>query len=485
LLTLTRRHALSLRKVFSAVFRRSVQGRPIAVEFCCVNERLVLRAAGLGAAIEARLTAGRRFAPFAVSVDALKACEGKSDDPVTFERTTEGEEDQVVVRWTDRGIPQTRTFPAEELVQTFPILPETWSENGPELLTALKDAGETAEEESTRFALSCMRLRGSDGQIAATDSQQLLVQTGYQFPWEDEALVPRSKFFGSPDIPRDQPVSVGRTEDYVLFQVGDWTLWLLIEKVARFPKVEGVIPDPRAGSATVSLAEPDAQFLGPALARLPVEQDDCDRSVTVDLNGQVAIRSRENADSAVTELVLSRTEWTGEPIRFGTGREYLARAMQLGFRQLSVTAPNAPLCCRDERRVYLWMLLGGDGCVSPADNTVRIDSASAAEPVRRASRSSPRNPPMPMPRNRLPSDSSSDAGSNGVSHAESNGETRTDSNGAEHLPVLIQAERLRSALKSALDESRRLIRSLKRQRKQDRLVQSTLASLKELQTLDA
>lgn len=42
---------------------------------------------------------------------------------------------------------------------------------------------------------------------------------------------------------------------------------------------------------------------------------------------------------------------------------------------------------------------------------------------------------------------------------------------------------LRSSLRQALSDTNELIRSLKRQRKQSRLVQSTLASLKELKAV--
>ena len=47
-----------------------------------------------------------------------------------------------------------------------------------------------------------------------------------------------------------------------------------------------------------------------------------------------------------------------------------------------------------------------------------------------------------------------------------------------------QAEALRDSLKEALGKTRELIRALKRQKKQTRAVESTLASLRQLQNVD-
>ena len=51
--------------------------------------------------------------------------------------------------------------------------------------------------------------------------------------------------------------------------------------------------------------------------------------------------------------------------------------------------------------------------------------------------------------------------------------------------LIERAETLKNKLQNALSETRELISALNRQKKQSRLVQSTLASLRQLQTLDA
>jgi hypothetical protein len=50
-------------------------------------------------------------------------------------------------------------------------------------------------------------------------------------------------------------------------------------------------------------------------------------------------------------------------------------------------------------------------------------------------------------------------------------------------PALAQAEALRDSLRDVLLKANDLIGALKRQRRQEKLVQSTLASLKELQAV--
>ena len=62
------------------------------------------------------------------------------------------------------------------------------------------------------------------------------------------------------------------------------------------------------------------------------------------------------------------------------------------------------------------------------------------------------------------------------------GESATETNGSTSL--IEQAESLRDSLQGSLSQTRELIAALKRQKKQSRLMKSTLASLRQLQTVD-
>ena len=228
MITLTRSQVRRLR----SVFRRSALG---------ITHRgpippLVLRAEG------AQLRAQHRYRDLAVEhvepgsyrpatslaipLDALADFEGAADTPVVLEAVAP---DRTVVRWEDRGIPQSREYDViarRPRAARCPELPTTWASNPAELLAALAEATETGIPDSTRYALDCIQLQGTRNQIVATDGRQLLVRTGFRFPWPGDLLIKGSPIFACRALPRDQPVEVGRTDTHVVFRVGPWTICL-------------------------------------------------------------------------------------------------------------------------------------------------------------------------------------------------------------------------------------------------------------------
>ena len=124
----------------------------------------------------------RPAATLAIPLDALADFEGPADTPVVLEAVAP---DRTVVRWEDRGIPQSREYslitPVDRL-EPMPAPPATWASNPAELLDALAEATETSTPDSTRYALECIQLQGNRGQIVATDGRQLLVRSGYSLP---------------------------------------------------------------------------------------------------------------------------------------------------------------------------------------------------------------------------------------------------------------------------------------------------------------
>ena len=63
-------------------------------------------------------------------------------------------------------------------------------------------------------------------------------------------------------------------------------------------------------------------------------------------------------------------------------------------------------------------------------------------------------------------------------------EPTNDQSATETATTIEEAEALRDVLQQALTQTRSLITALKHQRKQSRLVQSTIKSLRQLQTID-
>jgi len=151
--------------------------------------------------------ADRLCAPFELFADI----EARKDDPVKLENAGDG---SVTASWQDGNVPQLTQYTVDDVPgDAFPPLPTSTTSNPPRLLEALRDAMATTDDEALRYATDCIQLRG-DGCLLATDGRQILLQNGFEFPWDDELLVPRNLVFGSKDLPGDKPVEVGNTEDW-------------------------------------------------------------------------------------------------------------------------------------------------------------------------------------------------------------------------------------------------------------------------------
>ena len=442
-------------------------GPPIVVEPAA--DGLLLRVCSQEAAVELRLPGDSQGERICVPFEFLDACQAKNDQPVTLTR----QDGQVVSQWRDGSAPQLVQYDQPELPDGFPAMPAEMAGNPPELLQALKDACEVTDPESTRYALGGVQLDGDHGRIAATDGRQILTQTGFVFPWEGAVLLPACKLFDCPHLPRDEQIAIGRTEDWLTMLVGPWTFHFHLNVDGRFPRVEDCVPTDSSGTTTLEIAEGDAAFLADNIKRLPIPEDP-NLPVTLDLNGEVVVRARGDDAQLVTEMVLVNSEKSGDVICINTNRSLFARALALGFRQIRFITPDQPAFCRDENRAYVWALLGEDDAVPPTKNTQRIESprSPASKVVAKATPTTRRKTP-PM------TESNSNRNGNGRKSA-----APTAASEAETISPVEQAEALRDSLKDALDKTRDLIRTLKRQKKQSRIVESTLASLRQLQTAD-
>jgi hypothetical protein len=475
MITLSRRQARRLR----GVLRRSVLG----ISPRGVLPPLILRTGGsqlraqyryTGLAVEHAEPDGPSPAEaLALPLDALAEFEGRDGSPVVLETVAP---DRTVARWEDRGIPQTREYavPAITTLAPFPEPPAHGQESPPGLLAALAEASATASDDNTRYALSCLQLRacGDDHQVIATDGRQLLVQSGFRFPWTGDVLIRRSPVFACRALPRAEPLALGKTETHIVLRVGPWTLSFEIASDARFPDVARALPE--AGSAvTRLLLDPeDAQFLGPALVRLP-GADERNAPATLELNGRVAIRARAADQPRATELVLSRSRYTGPPVRLNLNRDFLARALGLGLAEVAIVDGESPIVGRDARLCYAWQPLAKESALEPAEDVTRIESAPMTlEPARRPVEAT--DPRTTMNEQRP------EAGPDTVPPVP-NGTASDHGSAGSGLAALIQeAVALHEALGEARTRTQRLIAALRRQRKQARLMSGALEALQQL-----
>ncbi len=343
------------------------------VEFLVDQHALRVRTRNQQVALEYRLPAEglenqHLVAPFGL----LRCCHGPKADLVQIQR----QEKAIQVEWQEAGIPQSMEYPATEC-EEFPTLPDKLDRNASRLMDALHDACETATDDSSRYALDHLQLRGSAGQVISTDGRQLLIQDGFQFPWEGEILVPANRLLCSREMRRGKSVEIGRSTEWVALRSGPWTIWLRINEKARFPDVLELVNQRSEAFTSLQIPDEDAEFICAALKPKPFHQGDAGK-VTLDLNGEVTIRAREAGQGQQRDYVLCRSERSGESLRVNTNRDYFRRALQLGFREINLSGSDTPVSCRDEHRIYVWALLTQADTLQPQPDAVRIESTSVS-----------------------------------------------------------------------------------------------------------
>ncbi|HPM85367.1 MAG TPA: hypothetical protein PLF81_31915 [Candidatus Anammoximicrobium sp.] len=465
----------SLARQLRAVFRRAGIGKSVAggygqrALFLAGGDTLRIRGSSNNAAVEYQVAHQAGAVEALVPMDLFAACEGSRPDPVQLDFTLT---DKVTASWIDKRVPVVRDFATstpDDTLPPFPPSPETYASNDLEFWAALREAAATTDQQPHRFALSCVQLCGANGKVVATDGQQALVQSGFAFPWTDDLLVPASDVVGYRDLTADQPIQVGKTEDWVTFKTGPWTISLKVEKDARFPDVSRHVGDPAAAASHLRIADSDSDFLNDALPRLPCD-DNVNCPVTLDLNGQVLIRGKAADQSRATELILSNSRLEGDALTVNSNREYLLRALRLGFRDVHFCGREQPVLCDDGRRQLVWALLSPDSPIPSSPDLIRIASIqrqaddTSGHPQPKRSKTTVSEPVAQSP----------PTGEKPVTKAKRSSVSKRPS-------PIEQAIAFRDALRAAVAQANGLIRSLKQQRREARLVQTTLASLKQLQ----
>jgi hypothetical protein len=490
----------SLARQFRAVARRAGLNRPGSIGNACMRliatkDALTLQASNGHAAVEYRRIGQFDAADITVPLQLFADCEAKSEAVVTIRVE---EPNRLIAAWTDRGVPQQRDYTIPATTPEMPAISKDLVTNGPGLLTALREAKATADVSSTRYSLSCIQLRGATGTLVATDSHQMLVQSGFRFAWQEDLLLQATEVFACKELPSHLPVEIGRTEDGVTVRVGEWTLHHEIDKVGRFPQVDRTIPPQTAIRTRMQVDAADAKFLADTVNRLPAD-DLTDRPITVELNGEVAVRARKDEQSPLTELILSRSRRVGDQMRVHTNRQFLSRALELGFSEIGFVDNKSPCVCQDATRTYVWMVLEPDEAIATSAAAQRIESwsvlgngtthdRSTIGKNTTAAKSEVASPtstviaaPVSTPVNRVSGRLSQRTNSVSTSRDELIPSTESP----QSTDVIEQALALRNQLRTIVQGLTDVVTQIRQQRKQTRLMKSTLQSLKQLQLLDA
>jgi hypothetical protein len=206
-------------------------------------------------------------------------------------------------------------------------------------------------------------------------------------------------------------------------------------------------------------------FLVATLPKLPGRDDD-HAPVTLDLGPPVTVRARSGQGGSATEAVLARSTVTGKSLRVVTDRRYLLRAAQLGFAKLQLLRPEVPIACRDGRRTFVWMPLDPNAAVPPGEDVLRLVSAETVTVP---------EPPPERRRTAMPAPSG-----NGHRPADDRPSVGPPERPAGIQELIAEAEALRNVLGEAATRSQRLVAALKQQRRQAKVVEAALGSLRQL-----
>ena len=232
-----------------------------------------------------------------VPMAVLEAAEGGVGDPVELEV---GPKLAGEARWSDRGVPKTHPFEAILPGKQHhpPDPPDDWHAAPPDLLSALHECGRTAAKDAGRFALTRVQVKGRAGHMIGTDGKTALVWSRLDLPFADDLLVPVLPVFGARELSGERDVRLGRTPMHLVVGAG------------RYPDVAGVIP--RDAPTVAGIDDADAAALADALPKRPGAGDDC-RPVTLDLDGGVVIRARDDTTGKVEQLRLEASPSAGRP----------------------------------------------------------------------------------------------------------------------------------------------------------------------------
>jgi hypothetical protein len=459
---------------FRAVLRRSLMNdnarAPLPIVQCRANDAgLTLEARHGEVAVRYQVDGAYPADTIAFRGALLNEMEGRTDTPVVLEliESAKGQ-----ARWTERGVPRVVEFEpvAADAVPEFPALPDKLWPQSVTFLRALADAAATAAKESDRYATARIQLRGRTGEIVATDGRQMLLQGGFTLPWSDDVLIPARSIFGARDLLDEGSIEMGRTRTDLTLRVGACTLVLRLDLDGRFPNAEAVVPKLGAVKSRLRFDSADAAYLADALPNLPGFEDE-HAPVTLQLGERVTVQAWPAAGGPAVQVLLARSSLKGAATRVSTDRQYLRRALRLGFTELQLTKADAAVCCRDRSRCYLWVPLD-PATAMPADADVqRITAADVT-----AAPDTPTPPRRTLP---MPTSSANGDAANGANHRDRNPPAEAPPPGGL-AEVILEAEALRDALHGALTRTTRLLSALKLQKRQTRAVQQAVASLNQL-----
>ncbi len=378
----------------------------------------------------------------------------------------------VGIAWSESGVPQHRTVPnVGQTEKSLPPTPDKLATHPITLLDALVAAGKCVDPDNARYSLGAVCLRGATAQIISSDGRQALLQDGFSFPWENDVLCPVSKIFGSQELRKiSETVKIGAADQWVFFQIGnsqigDVMFWLKVVE-GKFPRLDQFARNIE-GHSWLHLDPTDAAFVAERLDSLPGKTDP-ESPVYVRLDNGIAVRGHDTKQQTATELRLIKSRCEGSPVVTPVNRRFLKNALGFGISRIGFDPKErTPLIGYGEQKMFVIMPLEGDEPPVEPEKITVLASDSNLPVSQKSDKPTPDEKPIPSTKaNRTPKP-----------RPKANGKPKSQ-------PALIdEALKLRQNLRETLGGVNDLIRSIKTQRRQDKLLRTTVASLRKLQNV--
>jgi len=157
MIVITRRLAKRLKTTFRQALNLSRRNNATTIQLTASSDGLRIRYGNGQAAAEFRLDGEQPEQTVYMPFDMLSEIEGGRDIPIEIHSNG----DKVTASWLNGNVPQFAERDAPSVLsQNWPPTPATFVKNPVDLLSALRDASQTTDAASTRYALGCVQFRG-------------------------------------------------------------------------------------------------------------------------------------------------------------------------------------------------------------------------------------------------------------------------------------------------------------------------------------
>jgi len=251
----------------------------------------------------------------------------------------------------------------------------------------------------------------------------------------------------------------------VYFNVGNVNFWL--QKVdGRFPSM-GQFTKDIDGYTWLNIDSTDAIFVSERLNILP-GKDKFNSPVYIGLNDGVVIRGHDTAIQSATEIRLVKSHYDGASVKMSLNRDYLKNALDFGINRIGFNPTDTtPLIGYGNNKLFVIMPLEGtEPEVDSGKLTVLLSNAKASVPSK-IEWSSRTAKPIPVT----------------LACRSTRSRSKAVDKSKGKVAVLDDAVKLRANLRETLGSVNDLIRSIKSQRRQDKLLRDTVNSLRKLQNV--